>query len=316
MADNEQSEATGAEQPQVTEDTGFAEAFAERAERPKGTDEAEAGAADEAAQASADEAGAAEVPAQAAASPDSSGTKAEAFDPYAGMTPELRAHWERVAASERSQRGRVGALTKKLNSQQAPAETRQAAPEQKQEAETGTEQAVASLDDRLKAIAEGDYADVNGPLVEVIADLRKEIASLTPSPNREQPGDAIEADAAEIAKAYEELEQAHPDYRIIGASQEFAEWAGKQPKEVQAMIGSYDAGEVSLALRLFKAEAGPAPKQPGSGSGGNGSTAQDDRRARQMEGSRQPASRGAPAAAGVPNEFGAAFKARAKAISA
>jgi hypothetical protein len=99
-----------------SEQGGFSEAFAERAApqaeaKPPETPAAEPAATNEP---PAEQAGSVQAPSQEAADA-SSGTKAPAFDPYAGLTPELRAHWEKVAASERSNRGRVGALTKKLN---------------------------------------------------------------------------------------------------------------------------------------------------------------------------------------------------------
>lgn len=310
MADNEKTEAV----EQTAEDAGFAEAFAERAENPAG-ERQEAGAEAEEASATkepADEAGSDEAPAPAAAEDNASGT-AQKADPWDGLTPEQRQMVERLQAADRSQRGRVAALTKKVQRYESEGPKPEPKPDPEKTEASDDAGTASDLESRFKSTVE-EYSDVLGPAAEVIEELRKEITELKASDNRTKQVDANsdEAEAEAMAKAYDQLGQAHPDYQQIGASPEFAEWAGKQPKKVQELITSYDPAEVSLSLTLYKAEAGLLSKQPGEQSGGDGSTAQDEKRARQLEGSRQPEVRGAPAASGVPNDFKSAFKARAK----
>lgn len=284
----------------------FSAAFAERATGSKSEDdEPPAGTApadQEPAPADSEQA-----PAPAAASDTGSESEAPAFDPFAGMTPELRAHWEKVASSERSQRGRVGALTKKLNTlaagpaPAAPKEGSEQAP-----AKDGEGATASDLEARLNAVAD-EYGDVNGPVVEAVKALQAEIATLKASPNREEP--AVSEDETEaMAQAYDALGKDHPDYQQIAVSPEFQQWATAKPGSVQGLVNSFDPAEVSLALTLYKAEAGLARAAAGE-TRQPGSTA-NDKRTRQLEGSRDVPARNAPVAAGVPNDFSAAFKAR------
>lgn len=303
MANEEQDKTPAGE-----ESTGFGEAFSERADNPAG-ERPEAGHEAEARAPATNEpaaAGSEPAPAPAAAG-DTSGTSAEAFDPWAGMTPEQKSHFERIAASERSQRGRVGALTKKLSSYAAPA-TREAAPQgQDGEAEqqSGDGQA-PDLGARLKQVAE-EYGDVNGPVVEAIESMRTELAGLKASATRHE----VDADAQRMTEAYTQLEAAHPDASSYGEhNPQFMAWYNEQPDGVKALAGSFDPRETSLALTLFKTEHGLA-QAAGGQSGQTGSTAQGDRRARQLEGSRAVSSSGVPVAAGVPNDFSSGFHARA-----
>lgn len=308
MAHIDDDDAPPSNQDEGEESNGeFAAAFAERAtDREADTREPPA---DE--QSSADQepapAGTEQAPAPAAASDTGSESRAPAFDPFAGMTPELRAHWEKVASSERSQRGRVGALTKKLQANTQPAPAAPAKAEEQAPAKDGEGASASDLEARLAAVAD-EYGDVNGPLVEAIKGIQSDIASLKASPQREQmPVSDDEAEA--VAKAYDTLAGDHPDYVQIAEDPAFDQWAASKPASVKALVNSFDPAEVSLALSLYKAEAGLARAAAG-GTGKPGSTASSDRRERQLEGSRDTRSRGAPAAAGVPNDFRTAFAAR------
>jgi hypothetical protein len=312
---------TGAEAEGSSEQGGFAEAFAERA-----APQAEAKPPEQAADTSAatqappaDQAGGGEAPSKEAAD-TSSGPKADAFDPYAGMTPELKAHWEKVAASERSQRGRVGALSKKLQGlsgtqpppKQQTEERREAGDDGAQATDTGStgegKSEASNIEARLKAVTD-EYGDIVGPVAEIVQELRKEVEGLKASATRHE----VDQDAQARAEAFAELEKAHPDFRDYNEQNEkFVEWFKEQPAGVQALANSFDPKEVSLALRLFKAEgAAASDASTEAGEGGNGGTATGDRRERQMDGLKQAPNRGAPAAAGTPNDFGSAFKARA-----
>ena len=301
---------------------GFGAAFSERAKALTGT---ETEAAEDGNKPSTDEpaeeAGSEAAPAEAATEETTSGTAEEA-DPWAGLTPEqLRqrlteseADRVRLQASERSQRGRVGALTRKLNTIQAKGTAPEAAPEKKpKEGEAGDEG--GNADDRtsrLKHVAD-EYSDVVGPLVEEITDLRAKIDKIdSAATTREE----VDADSAELAEAYGKLEKVHPDFRQYDDSNaQFTEWLGKQTAKTQALANSYDPEEVSLVLSLFKAERSAATETPSGDGGEQGQedgTATDDRRKRQLEGSKQVPGSGQAAAAGVPNDFSSAFKARAK----
>lgn len=311
MSDKEQGDEPKPGQVEGEEPT-FGDAFSERASNPAG-DRKEAGAGDEPTPNAAAEAAASDAPADAAAEPNTSGPKPQGFDPWAGMTPEQKAHFEKLQASERSNRGRVGALTKKLNATTSP--TRAAAPADRGEEQPTErkpeESEAAALDERLKRARE-EYGDVIGPVADVIDELRAEISTLKASATRHQ----VEEDAEAITAQLAELESKHKDYREYnGENPDYVEWFSQQPANIQSLANSFDAREVSLALTLFKAERGissDAGAEPTKGEDDAG-TAQGDKRRRQLEGSRQVSTRGVPAAGGVPNDFKSAFHARAKA---
>lgn len=313
MTDKANQESTPSGQSGETNDeVGFGAAFAERANDPQ-RDEATETHEDDEQSSSTEEpaaAGSTEAP-QAAAEEAGSGTEAEAFDPYAGMTPEQKSHWQRLQASETSNRGRVSALNRKLREgSRAPAPT---TIEQAQTEDDASEGASASdLDKRLQA-AQEEYGEVVGPLVEALAEVRAEMASMKGTVS--QVDELV--NEQELADAYEALRIVHPDFAEFSPENtSFIAWLGDQPEQVGALANSFDPREVSLALTLFKTERSAAiALQTGEGgeTGQQAGTATDTKRARQIEGSRAVLTRGAPAAAGTPNDFSSAFRARAAA---
>lgn len=323
--DTNNSQAPGSDEPGAGE-TGFSEAFAERSKDPSGEKQREAELAAGATPAAEGGDGSATADAPGAASKEAadegSGTKAPAFDPYAGLTPEQKSHFEaldaervKLQASERSQRGRVGALTKKLNSMtgthKPPASEESGSQARSDEGGEGGatgDETAADIEARLKAVTD-EYGDIVGPVAEVVQELRKEVATLKASATRHE----IDQDAEALTKAYEALETAHPDYKEVAGDKAFHDWLGGQPKGVVALANSFDPAEVSLALRLYKTESGATSEAPtDEGKGDQGSTATGDKRERQMDALRQAPSRGAPASSGVPNDFKSAFHERSK----
>ena len=261
-------------------------------------------------------AGSTEAPAPAAAQETGSGTEASAFDPFAGLTPEQKSHFERLQASDRSNRGRVSALTRKLNGT-----TAQAAPAPQAKTEQGTnegsggeEATVSDLDKRLQTAVD-EYGDVVGPIAEILKDVRAEIAAIKGTVSAAEE----EVSAQELEIAYEDLQAVHADALDLAEDPNFIAWIGDQPKQVIELANSFDPREVSLVLTLFKTERSAATASPtgaGSDTGHKESTATDAKRQRQLEGSKVIPNRGAPAAAGTPNDFRSAFKARTQAIAA
>lgn len=326
MADKDQQEPNPAGQPgEEQAQDGFGAAFAERASDP-GKQEAAAepqkdgGEAQPSKDEPADKAGSAEAPAAAAAEEGTSGTAVKPADPWEGLTPEQKSYFERLQASERSNRGRVGALTKKLQSTattKAPSPAPEAKPAKQDAEPEGSEsgEATASdLDKRLQAAVE-EYGEVVGPLADVVKEIRAEIDGIKASVSKVE----VDADAQELTKAYADLEKVHPDFAAVAEDKNFSAWLGDQPSKVVDLANSFDPREVSLVLTLFKTERSAAlasqTGQEGEDKGDKGSTATDTKRQRQLEGSRQVPGKGQPSAAGVPNDFSSAFKARAKAAT-
>lgn len=316
MAEEQQSEVDTEAQGGGEAETqgGFSEAFAERANPSAASehnpDDKAAGAEPAAREEPAEQAGS-QAPSEEAAS-GTSGTAQT--DPWEGLTPEQRERISKLEQSERSNRGRVGALTKQLNERlngthQPPKQAAEEQPSERNDEGGESDKGEASdIEARLKAVRD-EYGDIVGPVADVIDELRSEVAGLKASATRHQ----VDTDAAALTEAYATLESNHPDYRDIPAKPEFAEWYGKQPKGVQALFNSYDPQEVSLALTFFKTETAATSSSEAStetDKGGDGGTATGDKRERQLEGLKQPVGRGA-AVSGVPNDFKSGFAARA-----
>lgn len=229
-----------------------------------------------------------------------------AFDPWAGMSPEQRSHWEKVQHSEQSQRGRIAALSRKVSAAPPPVA---AEPHKQPEGDGKTQEDSASKAverfNRIKAQAE-EYPEVIGAIPEELADLKAQL---------EEIGNAIKPiretqDAAQHTQAYIELEAKHPDFRDFIGNEAFVDWVEKQPQGIQKLVNSYDPSEVSSVLTLYKFEHSATMQQQDPGNGGAQRSATEAKRERQLDGSKAITSRGAPAASGVPDDFGAAFAAR------
>lgn len=235
------------------------------------------------------------------------------FDPWAGMSPEQRSHWERVQHSEQSQRGRVAALTRKATA--APPQAPAAEPHKQPEGNgnTSKEDSVSKAEERfnrIKAQAE-EYPDVIGAIPEVLSDLKAQLDEIGNAikPMRESQ------DAQQHTQAYVELEAKHPDFRNFIGNNQFAAWVEGQPDGIQKLVNSYDPSEVSSVLTLYKLEQSATSQQSAADQGGGQKSATEAKRERQLDGSKAVSSRGAPAATGIPDDFGASFKARTEQLA-
>ena len=227
-------------------------------------------------------------------------------DPWAGASPELLAERDKLIGerdgfqhSDRSQRGRISALQREL------AAARSTPPQQPQGSEPPAEddEATKTKADRLKTLRE-DYPDVAGPLLDELDSARQEIRALS-----ERVNPAIDASNEATIQAQERiLADKHPDYREIGASQDFVDWASSQPKAIQGLAQSFDAADVATVLTLFKAERDASKGgEPADAGKPPQEQQRDDRRQRQMQGGREVPSKAPPAASGAPDDFDGAF---------
>lgn len=288
MADTTGSEPNSADVKSPDEESGFGDAFAERA---SGTNEPEADTSAAKEQVAATYAEKAQEPAD-----NDQGEKE--FDPWAGLSEQQKAHFETLRHSESTYRGRASALARQLNEVQAA----KPAPEAKaQEADDGK----PSRAERLKQAAE-EYPDAVGPLVEAIADLTERMEASQPK----APQQGAEPDPEVLEREYQALEAKHPDYRQIGADPSYANWVGTKSEAIKALATSYSADDVASVITLFKAERQASQATPAH----NAQTdTQAQKRQRQLEGSRAVTSRGAPASSGpAADDFNAAFNAKAR----
>lgn len=296
-------------QPEDTpaaEDTGFSEAFAAGAagERPKPEES-------EPSDSPTDE-GAAKAPSEEQAGqddgdkPDPKPADAEEerkFDPFAGLSPEQLEHFKRLEQSDRSQRGRVSALTLKLRE---AATSMSPKPKTAEDAEAQAKE-LEELEQEVAKAAE-EYPEAAGPLAKKLQRVMDRVDAVAAKVDP-----IIENQSkAELAAAYEVLAEAHPDYAEVAKSNEFLEWAEVQSPAVQALVTSIDPDDVSTALTKFKAATGKTTQQPPeSKDEGGGKSEQDAKRERQLDGARDVPAKGPGAAAGTPNDFSAAFQERA-----
>jgi hypothetical protein len=247
------------------------------------------------------------APAEAApgdAEPDGGSQPPEgekAPDLWASAPDDLKAEYQKVLKERdeaqhkaQSDANRVAALSRKLNTLQAPASAPQEAPAQPTEAQK-------ALDDKVKQLRE-DYGDIADPLIELIEAQKAELKSV----RTVLTGLSEERQAQVIAAETQAMEARHPDWREIAKSTEFAGWLEIQPENIQALATSWDARETSVALTLFKAESAEANGQQAPRPKANAATGA--RRSQQLDGGRDVGSRPAPAASDAPEDFDAAFK--------
>lgn len=148
----------------------------------------------------------------------------------------------------------------------------------------------AERDEELLRVGD-EYPDIAMPLIEVIADLRAQVAELSTDASRRRELEQSQAELAlreQLAGEEQALARDHPDWDQVVKSQDFADWAMAQPRMVHEALlrngdGIVDGAEASKILADFKRDLESAGQGSGSGPGGS-SIAQ--RRGRQMEGGR------------------------------
>lgn len=242
----------------------------------------------------------------------------EAPDPWADAPPELIAERDRLqkekeAAEHKanSDAARVAALSRKLHQLTVgQASSANKAPEAK------PTEAQKALDEKISQLRK-DYGEIADPLIELIESQRKELSEVRTS----LAGMSEAQQAQVVAQETAALEKAHPDWRTIAQSPDFAGWLEVQPENIQRLAQSWDARETSVVLTLFKTEraetagqkgqSGQPPKQEQQRQDAQtqkASAATGARRSQQLDGGRDVRSRPAPAASEAPDDFDAAFK--------
>lgn len=183
----------------------------------------------------------------------------EGEEDLAGKLAALEEEAERLRQSERSQRGRVSALTKKLLEQRA-AHVPPAARQDDVDAAHGEDWDEFKEDfPEMAAIIERNQARLDSRM--------NEVNSLVEQLQATQDA-LIEKEAAVYRTTQLEiLGERHPDFEEIKASKEFAEFKASAPANVQAMIASTHAEDAIIVLDAFKQSTG---WKPGGGEKGAG----------------------------------------------
>jgi hypothetical protein len=167
----------------------------------------------------------------------------------------------------------------------------------------------AERDEELLRVGD-EYPDIAMPLIEVIADLRSQVAELSTDASRRRELEQSQAELAmqeQLAGEEQALARDHPDWDALVRSQDFADWAMAQPRMVHEALlrngeGIVDGAEASKILGDFKRDAT-------SGSLGSGPSSIAQRRGRQMEGARHvPGRQGAIPGEGIGGSYSEEWK--------
>ena len=172
---------------------------------------------------------------------------------FAKELGETKAELERLKQSDRSQRGRVSALTKKLVEQKAAI-----TPPENQEEITG---------DTNSDEDEGeDWDEFSREFPEMAAIVDKRLNSV------KKDVDKVSNKVEEVtttqntlvedkiltykAEQFDDLRDKHSDVEDIKVSTEFAQWRANAPEEIQKKIKSHHAEDAAQVLDTFKDETG------------------------------------------------------------
>jgi len=158
---------------------------------------------------------------------------------------DLEAETERLRQSERSQRGRVSALTKKLVEQRAA---------EKPPTVDKTSAGTADKDD--------DWEEFQREFPEMAAIVDKRMANVTRrvdsvNERMERVSTTQETLVEKEINAYREtqfdiLAERHPDFKEIATSKDFAEFRANAPGDIQQRINSDHAEDAIAVLDAFK----------------------------------------------------------------
>ncbi len=280
------------DEPQSEDD--FETAFAEYA----GGEAAEKPADDPAPEPEADE----EAP-----EPEDAG-QSSGEDDIAARLRALEAENERLKHSEASQRGRLGAYQRQINSLQSKLQETQNTPgnDAKSDEQKRQEAADAAGVKDWEALKE-DFPEVAKAL-----DARLESEKRQIEADRQRQAQ-LERQIAELQSAVQPIQQQaqetylrtqvdalsarHPDWREVVAAPAFAEWLNQQPDSLRRLSESNDAAEAAALMDLYKSQTGVTTAESNSA----------DKRQERLASAQSVPRRGAAPKQGVPDEFEAAF---------
>lgn len=172
----------------------------------------------------------------------------------------LKQLYQQTEANHRADRGRVSALTKKLNEVTAGLK----ANEQANGANANSANGLPTADD-LKGKS---FAEVEEEFPELAAFVRNQVDAvkqtfqqqLTPLEEMRAQQAQVQQQA-ELQNQFQALATVHPDYLQISQDPNFHQWVASQPSTVQAMAQSDFADDNIALLNLYKGTR-PAPSAP------------------------------------------------------
>lgn len=187
-----------------------------------------------------------------------------------------------------SDAGRLAALTRKLNQQQAAGQAPAATPQPQSPAATpAAGQHLAELREVFPELAAALEQDAAARQQEM-AQLRQEATEPVRQLQHEQY----------LASQFAALEAAHPDWQQTVQQAEFGQWLQQQPRALQNMMQSEDASEAGWLLGQFKQYRQQAAQAS--------SAVRQQQQQRLQQGVALP-SKGNPASSAPPEDFDNAF---------
>ncbi|QJQ93918.1 MULTISPECIES: hypothetical protein [Halomonadaceae] len=286
-----------------TDDTSFDDAFAEYSNRGRGDRDEyhrDAPEPDEDQAPEPDHGKDDEAPAEL-----SEGDEAQASD------DDLKARLQQLEHSERSQRGRVGALSRQLQERDriiAELKGRQAAP-QPTPSKTGESK---DVQDQKQAIADehgvddwdafrNDFPDIAKALdsrFEHMSRMEERINSRLEEVNGAIQPIQQQAHEQHLAGQFAALEARHADWREVVSAPAFQQWLEQQPEWMQKQVESENADDASALLDIYKG------LHPPPGESRNDTREQRNNRLAQAQ---TVSRRGSPRPSGAPDDFEGAF---------
>lgn len=242
------------------------------------------------------------------ASEDEDAGEPSGEDDISARLKALEAENERLKHSEASQRGRLGAYQRQINSLQSKLQETQNTPgnDTKSDEQKRQEAADAAGVKDWEALKE-DFPEVAKAL-----DARLESEKRQIEADRQRQAQ-LERQIAELQSAVQPIQQQaqetylktqvdaltarHPDWREVVSAPAFAEWLNQQPDSLRRLSDSNDAAEAAALMDLYKSQTGVTTAESNSA----------DKRQERLASAQSVPRRGATPKQGVPDEFEAAF---------
>lgn len=161
-----------------------------------------------------------------------------------------------------SNAGRIAAYQRQLDDyQQQIQQVQQSSGSKKEARETLAQEFNDSSWDELKE----DFPEIAHALDSRLKKLEDIESRLSGFEKKIQP---LEQNLSEqtLSREYAALEAAHPDWRDIAQSVEFADWVNTQPTPVRSLIQSKNAADAAYLLNTYKALNGQLNTEPSHGS--------------------------------------------------
>lgn len=181
-------------------------------------------------------------------------------DPYANLSPEVRAKLQRfdeIAATQaalvnelKEARGRIGALQSQWDKARQQAT---AAPSQ-------TQVAAAAKDPEKWESLKKDFPEWGDAISEFVETRLGSLTGAAKGPSQEEIEQLVaqrtEATTAEIEKRFNEtlVTVRHPTWKNDVKTDEFGKWFAGQPSELRALANSKDGADAIRVLDLFYAD--------------------------------------------------------------